>query len=173
MFENIMISVSGGKVVKLEENLLNEATSSTEKGFSLIIPTIVYWMLVFYQAKFFYIYTRRMFSTAFLIVISPLVLVQHAFDKVPDGQAGAFKAWVTEFALNILMQPIHAMLYTVFMVMAANIMAESPILAIVFLGTISRGERIVRNLLNIKNSETVQGMDDVFKAKDVMGGIGR
>lgn len=172
LFENIMVNICGGEIKTLEEDLLGSLTTSTAKGFSIIIPAITYWIIVFYQAKFFYMYAKRMFSTAFLIVISPLVLAQHAFDKVADGKAGAFKGWLTEFALNVAIQPIHAMIYMVFMAMASNIVSTAPILSIIFLTAISRGERVVRNMLNIKNSTTVQSMSDNFKAKDVMNKVG-
>ena len=36
-------------------------------------------------------YGKRLFNTAFLITISPLVIIQNMFDKVGDGQAQAFK----------------------------------------------------------------------------------
>ena len=156
----------------LEDNLFDQATTSTEKGFSLIIPTIMYWMLTFYQLKFFIMYGKRLFNTAFLITISPLVIIQNMFDKVGDGQAQAFKVWLNEYATNILIQPLHALLYMIFMSIASNIIETAPILALVFMAALSRGERVFKNVFRFKDSITVNGMKDNLSAKN-LSKIGR
>ncbi len=168
LFEGILKGICGDEVILFEEKLLDNAGTSTAKGFSMIIPSILYLVITFYQIKFFWMYFKRIFSTAFLIVISPLVLAQHAFDKIGDGQAGAFKSWLTEFALNVAMQPIHAVVFSIFMVIAANIMESAPLLAVIFFAALSRTERVVRGLLSIKKTNTVQGLDENFKAKDAI-----
>ena len=170
--EKIMNGLCGDQVIKIEENLLNTATTSTEKGFSVLIPTAIYWILTFYQLKFFWMYAKRLFNTAFLIVISPLVLAQYSIDKINDGGAGSFNIWLKEYTINLMIQPLHALLYTIFMVIASNIMGEAPLLAVIFLATLSRGERVLRNILRIKNTETVQSMNDQMKFKDIAEKVG-
>ena len=71
-----------------------------------------------------------------------------------------------------MIQPLHALLYTIFMVIASNIMGEAPLLAVIFLATLSRGERVLRNILRIKNTETVQSMNDQMKFKDIAEKVG-
>lgn len=162
--ESIMVTLCGDQIKNIEESLLNTATTSTEKGFSLIIPSIIYWVLTFYQLKFFWMYGKRLFSTAFLIVISPIILIKYIFD---NGQGTTFKSWMTEFSLNVLIQPLHAVLYMIFMSIASNIMTTAPILSIIFLTALSRGERVLRNILRVKNSVTVQSMNDNLKASNL------
>lgn len=170
--EQIMIALCGNQIINIEDNLFNSATTSTEKGFAILIPTLVYWILTFYQLKFFWIYGKRLFNTAFLIVISPFVLVQHSFDKAGDGEASSFNAWIREYTMNLMLQPLHALIYTVFMTIASNIMLEAPLLAVVLLTTLSRGERVVRNVLRVKSTATVQGMSDQMKVKDIAERVG-
>lgn len=170
--EQIMTVLCGNKILNVEENLFNSATTSTEKGFSILIPTILYWILTFYQLKFFWIYGKRLFSTAFLIVIVPLVLVQYAFDKAGDGQASSFNIWLKEYTVNLMIQPLHAILYTVFMTIASNIMLEAPLLAVIFLSSLTRGERVVRNILRVKNTETVQSMENQIRAETLAEKVG-
>lgn len=165
--ETVLKSICGKGVLTIESTLFDSSTTSTEKGFSIIIPTILYWMLTFYQLKFFFMYGKRLFSTAFLIVISPLVVVQNMFDKVGDGESQAFKMWINDYALNVLIQPLHALLYMVFMSMACNIVKDVPILAVIFLSALSRGERVIRNIFRIKNSITVESMKDNLTAKQL------
>lgn len=66
---------------KIEEKLLDQSTVSTSKGWSLVIPTILYWLLTYYQLKFFMIYMRRLFTMAFLVTIAPLITVSYSIDK--------------------------------------------------------------------------------------------
>lgn len=168
LFEGILKNMCGDEIIQLEDNLLASATTSTTKGFSLIVPCILYILMVFYQLKFFMMYFKRLFSMAFLIVISPLVLIQHAFDKVGDGKAGAFRVWLNEFVLNVVMQPIHAAIFAIFMVIASNIILSAPLLAVIFFATLSRAERVIRGMLSIKESNTVQGMDKTLGAEDAV-----
>lgn len=173
--ESIMISLCGGNITQIEEDLLSSASgaSATAMG-SFVLGAILYWIIVFYQLKFFWIYFKRLFTTGFLIVIAPLVLVQYAFDKADDGEASSFKTWMTEFSLNIFMQPIHCVLYMIFMSIASNIITQAPILAALFLATMSRGERVIRNLLRVKNGNTVQSMkDSAVSHKKIMDLVGR
>ena len=170
--ETIMTDLCGEKIKAIESTIFNSSTTSTEKGFSIIIPTILYWMITFYQLKFFLMYGKRLLNTAFLVVISPLVLVQYIFDKVADNEGSSFNTWIKEYTLNIFMQPLHAVLYMIFMTIASNIVKEAPILAVIFLGALSRGERVLRNILNVKNGTTVQSMSDNLKFKEVAKKMG-
>ncbi len=170
--EQIMIVLCGNEILNVEENLFNSATTSTEKGFSILIPTILYWMLTFYQLKFFWIYGKRLFSIAFLVVISPFVLVQYSFDKAGDGKASSFNIWIKEYTINLMIQPLHAILYAIFMTIASNIMLEAPLLAIIFLSSLTRGERVLRNILRVQNTETIQSMGDQVKAEDLAEKVG-
>lgn len=170
--EQLMTALCGNEILNVEENLFNSATTSTEKGFAILIPTILYWVLTFYQLKFFWIYGKRLFSIAFLVVISPFVLVQYSFDKAGDGQASSFNAWIKEYTINLMIQPLHAILYTIFMTIASNIMLEAPLLAVIFLSALTRGERVLRNILRVQNTETVQSMEDQVKAETLAEKVG-
>ena len=89
-----------------------------------------------------------------------------------DGQAQAFKVWLNEYATNILIQPLHALLYMIFMSIASNIIETAPILALVFMAALSRGERVFKNVFRFKDSITVNGMKDNLSAKN-LSKIGR
>jgi len=171
--ESILTSLCGSEINNIEATIFASSTTSTEKGFSLIIPTLIYWILTFYQLKFFLMYGKRLFSTAFLVIISPIILIQYVFDKAGDNQGESFKVWLKEYALNIMIQPLHAAIYMIFMAMASNILQEAPILAVVFLASLTRSERVMRNILRVKNSTTVQSMNDSLSAKKLASKIGK
>ena len=80
--ENIMVSlIEDEDEYHIEDNLLQQATQSTKKGFSLIIPTIFYWLLTYYQFRFILMYFRRVFTMGFLVVIGPFIAVSYSIDK--------------------------------------------------------------------------------------------
>ncbi len=56
-------------------------------------------------------YYKRLFMTAFLIVIFPLVMIFYALDKIADGKSQGFDKWNKEFILNVFVQSFHAIVY--------------------------------------------------------------
>ena len=64
---------------------------------------------------------KRFLMVGFLIVISPLITITYSIDKAGDGKAQAFSTWLKEFMVNILIQPLHALIYLVFVLMAKRL----------------------------------------------------
>jgi len=108
---------------------------------------LVFCMLIYYIIKFFILYFKRMLTVAFLIVISPLITITYSIDKCGDGNAQAFNKWLKEFLINIFIQPIHCLLFLVFIFSTLFIAEKVPILAIIFFMTLSHGEKIVRRVI--------------------------
>ena len=96
----------------------------------------------------------------FLIVISPLITITYSIDKAGDGKAQAFSIWFNELVTNILIQPLHAIIYLIFVVTANNIAAESPIIALAFLMAMGTVEKTVKTVFNMK-SITLKGLGEV------------
>ena len=51
--------------------------------------------------------------------------------------------------MNIFMQPLHALLYLIFMFTAGNIAMKAPLLAVLFLWVLSRAEKIFNVILEL------------------------
>lgn len=80
--ENVMTSmISDDDEYQIETSIFEQATLSTSKGWSLVIPSIIYWLLTYYQIKFFLMYMRRLAMMAFLVTIAPFITVSYALDK--------------------------------------------------------------------------------------------
>lgn len=80
--ESVMTSmISDDDEYQIETSIFEEATVSTSKGWSIVIPSIVYWLLTYYQIKFFLMYIRRLAMMAFLVTIAPFITVSYALDK--------------------------------------------------------------------------------------------
>lgn len=137
----------------------------TKLGWDCVPDALLYWVMVFYQVKFFMLYIKRMLSVAFLIIISPLITVTYPIDKIGDGKAQAFSAWIKEYEVNMFIQPLHALLYAVFMVSAGIIAEKAPLLAVMFFMALSRGEKIVKGIFNARGMKSINSMGKGKKKK--------
>lgn len=130
-------------------------------GLKLTFWSIVYWCLLYMEIKFCWTYMKRFLMVGFLMTISPLITITYSIDKAGDGQAQAFSNWIKEFLLNVLIQPLHALIYMVFVFTANNIAAQSPIVAVAFLMSMGTVEKMVKTVFNIKQVSTLQGLGEV------------
>lgn len=73
---------SEGKILPARIGLLDALTQTN--GWNLVYVSVIYWILIFYQLKFFFLYLKRFLTIGFLIVISPLITVTYAIDKAGD-----------------------------------------------------------------------------------------
>ncbi len=134
-------------------------------GWDALSTSIVYWVLVFYQVKFFMLYAKRMLAVAFLIIISPLITVTYPIDKLGDGKAQAFGNWFQEFEVNIFIQPLHALLYGMFFMSASEVITRAPILAAIFFMGLSRGEKVVKGIFSARGMKSIHSMGKGKKKK--------
>lgn len=137
----------------LETQIYEEA-----KGWNLVWYCLMYIMFVYFQLKFAVKYLYRVINVYFLMIIGPIVTMVFSIDKVKDGKAQSFENWLKELMVNIFIQPIHAILYVIFIVSAGEIAKVAPLLAIFFFAGISRGEKIVKDIFNIRNMTTIKSL---------------
>ena len=132
-------------------------------GFQIVGISIIYWLLIYYQVKFFMMYLKRMFSITFLMIIAPLITITYPLDKIGDGKAQAYEKWISEYMVNMFIQPIHAFVYTVFMFTAGSICIQAPLLAVLFMLCLSRGEKIIKNLFNMRGKASINSLQLIPK----------
>ena len=110
-------------------------------------------------------YLKRFFVISFLVIISPLVTVTYSIDKVGDGKAQAFQILLKELIMNVMLQPMHLFLYAVLMGCATNIIREIPLFTILLLIGVGRGEKIIRKILKMSQSATIEDSLTLKKGK--------
>lgn len=128
------------------------------KGWNYVTACILYWIMIYYQLKFLLLYLKRLLSTALLLLISPLISATYCIDKVKDDKAQSYKNWLKEFLVNVFIQPLHAIIYIVFISSAAEIATAAPLLAILFFGALSRGEKIIKNIFNMRGLSSINSI---------------
>ena len=138
-------------------------TITQESGLGLAMWSIIYWILLFNELKFLWLYLKRVLMVGFLIIISPIITITYSIDKVGDGQAQAFNMWIKEFILNVFIQPLHAVIYLVFIFSANAIATSSPLLALALLFAMGQAERMVKVIFDMKGSVTLRGVNKFMK----------
>lgn len=135
--------------------------------------TILYLALTFFTAYFAVVYLKRLIMLAFLTMIAPFVSLTYPLDKVKDGHAQAFNFWLKEYIFYALLQPLHMLLYTVFVSSALSIAANNMIYAIVAIAFIMPAEKIVKQMFGIKgNTESnISGFAGGAVASTVLGAL--
>ena len=117
--------------------------------------TIIYLALVIYTILFLFRYLKRMMMLAFLTMIAPLMAMTYPLDKMRDGSAQGFNTWFREYMFNLLIQPVHLILYTVLIGSAMDLVAENLVYALVALGFILQAEKILRKFFGFDKATTV------------------
>lgn len=147
-------------------NLLNVIN-----GWSYVAVICMYLVMTFYQVKFFFMYLFRFLGMGFLIVISPLITITYSATKTPiagkGGKAGAYNNWLEEYMVNAFIQPLHAGIYLVFIVTANEIFKVAPFLAVIFFMTLSRAEKIVKNIFKMRSMSSIHSMSEYTPIKSL------
>lgn len=166
IFENIAYDIRNTLNATSFETTINDKIYGNmigNAGWTYVLYSVVFWVLVFIQLKFFLMYLKRVITVGFLILIAPLVTITYPIDKVGDGKAQAFSVWFNELAMNIFIQPIHAFIYIVFMYTAGEIAKQSIFVGLMFLLSLTKVEKIILYLFNLKNVVSLQPVDDQKK----------
>ena len=126
-----------------------------QDGSSLYVGYVIaYLVLVFYTIYFAFAYLKRVLYLAFLTVIAPLVAMTYSIDKIADSKAQAFNMWLKEYIFNLLIQPVHLLLYMLLVSMAFDLASSNIIYTLVALGFLMPAEKLVRSLFGFNRSET-------------------
>ena len=149
-FEKTIIFGKVDKNGNMKDGQLQKIQKST--GTNSLALTLVYMILVYYEVKFFFLYIRRFMTIGFLVAIAPLITITYSIDKAQDNQAQAFRTWIKEFFVNVFIQPLHALLFVIFIGSVYGIIELAPLLAIIFLAALSRGEQLVRTIFKIERT---------------------
>ncbi len=117
----------------------------------------MYLALVVYTLIFSVRYLKRVIYLAFLTVIAPMVSLTYPIDKVGDGRAQAFGTWFKEYLFNLLIQPIHLLLYVVLVSSALDFAQANPLYGIIAIGFILEAEKFIKSMFGIQGENGALG----------------
>ena len=116
--------------------------------------TICYMVLVMFTIFFSFTYAKRLLYLLFLTIIAPFVALTYPLDKIRDGQAQAFNMWMKEYIINLIIQPFHLLLYTIFVSMAFDLAGTNIIYSLVVIGFMMPAEKFLRSMFGFNKATT-------------------
>ncbi len=129
--------------------------------------TIFYMVLIYFLIRFLFIYIKRYFTIMILALMGPIMSLKNCFDKISTGKSKSMSKWMYDFALNVFLQTIHAILYCMFMVIGFDLATNSVagfVMALIVLNFIFKAEKIFMNIFNFE--ERASSLRDVNENKN-------
>lgn len=115
--------------------------------------TLLYIVLVIYTVVFTVYYLKRVVYAAFLTMIAPLVALTYPLDRIGDGKSQAFDMWLKEYIANVIIQPVHLLLYTILISSALSLAKTNPLYAIVVMGAMMPVEKFIREMFGLNSKK--------------------
>lgn len=115
---------------------------------------VMYVILVVLMYIFLFKYVKRFAVVAILTLLAPIMGIGYAIDKIKDDKSQYLDNWVKEYVFNVIIQVVHALLYTVFVTIAFDMMGSSIMgvtLAIVLIIFMFKAEGIFKKIFGIKS----------------------
>lgn len=170
--EGYTVQIDGEKQA-FKTNLMGLVRFSAQnhKATTAAVYSIIYWALVIYTCVFTIMYFKRFLYMAFFTMIAPLVALTYPIDKVGDGKSQAFNMWFKEYTMNAIIQPIHLILYTVFVGSAYNLVAKNPIYALVAIFFLIPAEKFIKKMFGLDKAESTSGFGSFAGGALAMSGL--
>ena len=146
-----------GKNIVWSTNLMGKVRIAAEMRHgrvSFIGFALCFAVLVFYTVFFAFTYLKRVIYLAFLTIIAPFVAMTYAIDKVNDGQAQGFNKWLKEYIFNLLIQPLHLLLYTMLVSSVFSFASQNIWYMLVAIGFLIPAEKLLRSLFGFEKAST-------------------
>lgn len=120
--------------------------------------TLMYLVLIFFWLRFLWVYIKRSFTILILVVIAPFVGAKYAIDSASGKKGSSFNSWLYDFVFNVLIQTVHAIVYTALMTVAINFAFMSIvgyILALIIINFILNADEIFREIFNFSEKSSL------------------
>lgn len=142
--------------VRIQIQEINEDGPKVSNIMDQLGYIIIFLILVFYTAGFLIMYIKRVIMMAFLTMIAPLMAMTYPLDKMNDGNAQGFNMWLREYFFNLLIQPLHLILYTMLVGSSIEFASNNLIYAIVAIGFILQAEKLLRKFFGFDKAGTLE-----------------
>lgn len=136
---------------------------------------IMYMVLVYYTVRFIIVYFKRFFTVLILTIMAPLMGLFYAFNKINSGKSAILTKWAEEYAFNVLLQTIHALMYGCFVQIALVLSTKSIVgfvFALIMLNFMLKAEGYFRKIFkfsaNIADENTSKGIKENLSALTAM-----
>lgn len=157
-----LIATSDGKTfVSWPTNLMGNLRLQLQMeqyGAQYIGMGICFIMLCLFTLYFTITYLKRVLHLAFLTIIAPMVALTYCIDKINDGKAQGFDKWLKEYIFNLLIQPMHLLLYYILVSSVFEFAGKNIVYSIVAIGFMIPAEKLLRSLFGFEKASTAPTM---------------
>lgn len=132
-----------------------------------MIGMVMYMTLVYFAIRYTIVYLKRLLTLIVLTLMAPAVGVAYALQKVFSGKSSSLTTWMTEYIMNVLIQVIHAIIYSVFISTALIMSLQSVsgmILALILMNYALKAEKTFRTIFKMGGNGSL--LDDTASAGD-------
>lgn len=164
-------TMSDSDEIKTDEE--NDYASSAYWGYAFL-----YILITIETVVFLYKYMKRVLWLAFLTMIAPLIALMYPVDKVGDGKAQTFNMWFKEYLFNTLIQPLHILLYTIFIAVGSQLITTNVIYGIIAYAFMLTAEKFFKKMFGFDKASTPGGLGSpaaglmAMRGLDKLGGFG-
>ena len=171
LIELINLSFAGG-----EESLYDSVRSAAYAiQASIGWPALVMYMcLIYLLIKFIFIYIKRYLVVAILTFMAPILGISYSIDKIKDNKSQSLSNWLKEYTFNVLLQSIHALLYTVFVSLAFNMLGTSVVgalFALLLINFMLKAEAIFKKIFGVQSGSIKDAMKSTMAIAYVKKGV--
>lgn len=151
----------------------NDYASAAFWGYAFL-----YVLITIETVVFLYKYLKRVLWLAFLTMIAPLIAVMYPVDKLGDGKAQTFNMWFKEYLFNSLIQPLHILLYTIFLGVGMQLLSTNVIYGIIAYAFMIPAEKFFKKMFGFDKASTPGGLGSpaagmmAMRGLDKIGGFG-
>lgn len=174
---SLKVTVEGKEFINWKTNLMGiarlNAQMAKKENSSYAGYSVMFFILVLFTLFFIFTYLKRVLYMAFLTIIAPLVALTYPIDKINDGKAQAFDMWFKEYVFNLLIQPLHLILYTVLVTSAFELAATNMIYSLVALGFMIPAEKLLRKFFGFEKAKTPGFLGGAGGAALTMAGMSK
>lgn len=121
---------------------------------------IMYMTLVYFAIRYSISYLKRYLTVIVLALMAPPLGVSYALQKTFSGKASSLKTWMTEFVMTVIIQIVHALIYSIFISTALALSMESVagmIVALIFMNFALKAEKMFRQIFKMGESDSLAG----------------
>lgn len=115
---------------------------------------VLYATLVFFAFRFSLMYLKRYLTIIALTLMAPGVGFAYAIQKALSGKSKAFGNWMKEYIMNVIIQTVHALLYSSFVSTALVVSLDSVsgmILAFILLNFMLKADKLFRKIFKMSS----------------------
>ncbi len=155
---NMKTTSDGTNYIQWKTNLLGlvrlQAQMATDSTATYAGYAVIFIILVLFTIYFIFTYLKRVLYMAFLTIIAPMVALTYPIDKMNDGKAQAFDMWFKEYIFNLLIQPLHLLLYTILVTSALELARTNIIYSVVAIAFMIPAEKLMRKFFGFEKAHT-------------------